>query len=75
MVLGPDDESPQKGAIVTLMGDVPIVGRYQWQKQQSIEADRTYYSVGVRCATSDQLLGVEESDWPTFRPFATEVIE
>ncbi|RLA40649.1 MAG: phospholipase [Gammaproteobacteria bacterium] len=72
-VLTENDELPPKGALVIILGDEPLVGRYLWQKQQSMDGDRTYYSVTMRGQSSTNAIEVEESDWPLFRPFAVEV--
>ena len=72
-VLTEDDELPPKGALVIILGDEPLVGRYLWQKQQSMDGDRTYYSVTMRGQGSSNAIEIEEKDWPKFRPFAVEV--
>jgi cardiolipin synthase len=72
-VLAEDEELPTKGSLVIILGDEPLVGRYLWQKQQSMDGDRTYYSVTMRGQSSNNAIEVEESDWPQFRPFAVEV--
>ena len=72
-VLEEGDELPPKGALVIIMGNQALVGRYQWQKQQSMDGDRTYYSVTMRGQSSANAIEVEEKDWPQFRPFAVEV--
>lgn len=72
-VLTENDELPPKGTLVIIFGDEALVGRYLWQKQQSIAGDRIYYSVTMRGQSSNNAIEVEESDWPQFRPFAVEV--
>ncbi|MEQ8837372.1 DISARM system phospholipase D-like protein DrmC [Haliea sp.] len=71
-VLSESDELPPKGALVIILGDEPLVGRYLWQKQQSMDGDRTYYSVTFRGQSSSNAIEVEETNWPNFRPFAVE---
>ncbi|WP_008294711.1 DISARM system phospholipase D-like protein DrmC [Congregibacter litoralis] len=72
-VLAEDDELPPKGALVIILGDKPLVGRYLWQKQQSMNGERTYYSVTMRGQGSHNAIEVEEINWPMFRPFAVDV--
>ena len=72
-VLKQGDELPPKGALVIIMDAETLVGRYLWQKQQSMEGDRTYYSVTMRAQGSASAIEIDEDDWPRFRPFAVEV--
>ena len=72
-VIEQHDELPPKGSLVIILADKPLVGRYQWQKQQSIDGKRQYYSVSMRGQSSSEAIEVEAEAWSGFRPFAVEV--
>lgn len=71
-VLKGTDALPPKGAVVIIFSDGPLVGRYHWQKQQSLDGGRIFYSVTLRGGEGKAAIEIEEKDWPNFRPFAVE---
>jgi len=67
-------EKPKAGTLVIIRHEnKTIIGKYRWNKQQSIDNDQQYYIVAIKGFGQVEKLKINESDWSEFKPIAMEV--
>lgn len=75
IVCDENEEKPKAGSLVIIKHEKKIlVGKYLWNKQQSVNNNQPYYVIMLRGFGPTAKIKIAESEWTKFQPFAMELI-